>query len=213
MPSIYNSLPDILEASNTPLRLKAHLLSELSQLVVKYRLQSRTRIVLVHRHFTLGDNEQMVSLMGFHREISIVFTDGVPDPQIIAEYNVDFPQVPSLLPSKFLIRESELIPYEYSCGEQGNVKDWDITQVDKAFLAEWTQTLQRSGTETCFGLTLFENVASVLQLEHSFQHNRVSVTQPSLNVEFMDDFVPTVWSVSDDGEPSVCSGCRTCSYS
>lgn len=212
MSQVYNGLPDIMEASEALSRLENGYLSELSQLLVKYGLQSRIGISLVHRHFTLAQEEQLVDLISAQGEnvVSSVFRNGLPDNQIVKDYNLRVPDFPTIVPSKFIVRQSGLIPYEYSCVQKEQAKAFNtLDRLDSAFITGWVETLERLGIVDILGLTLLEGTEGTsLSLEKSYPDRRVSIS--CQEVGEMGDYIPSAWYIASDGEPTVCWGCSDC---
>lgn len=60
MAAVYNSLPDIEEASSTLRDLDDGILRGLSHVLLKYELNTHFGISLVHKHFDLEDENELV---------------------------------------------------------------------------------------------------------------------------------------------------------
>lgn len=67
MASLYNGLPGIAEASKMLEEHDTSVLLVLSNLLIKYQLQSRFGVVLVHKHFDLVDDSEKVVDLKEHR--------------------------------------------------------------------------------------------------------------------------------------------------
>jgi hypothetical protein len=214
MAGIYNNLPDILEASAALNRLEHSNLLELSLLLTKYGLQSRFGISLVHRHFDLAEGEELVDLISVQTRdiISTVFTNGIPDDRLVDEYNLLVPRSPTIVPSMLLVRESELIPYEYNCAEADTANLRSEDKLDEAFLSEWVKMLEKLGMPDRFGLAVLDDNQRTPRLEKSYRDKRVNITRECSEGD-LGSHVPTVWYVAGDGAPAVCSGCNCASGS
>ena len=205
-----------------------------------FNFSSSTSFNLVYASFSfidIANNEKVVnSTTGIQGDISSVFSDGVPDPVVVAEYGLNIPQSLSLIRTMFVVSSSELAPYEYRVDKEDGDKYNEIfSQIEKPFLTEWIQVLERSGMKSSFGLALLGNGGDVMRLEESYPDKRVSITRPISNKEVEDGYVHNhlssfqhehhlimnqilsiryhyyaVWSVSDEGVPRVCCGCRSC---
>jgi hypothetical protein len=212
MPNIYNSLPDIASAAQALDCLEQGFLSELSLLLIKYDLQSRFGISLVHRHFELNDDEeQLVELSG----ISSVFKNGVPDSTILHEFNLHLPDSSMIVPSMFIIRDTGLFPYEYGCTGQNDAKVTNdmLSQIDDRFFSEWTDSLARQGLTDKLGLAIMQlstdgGLGPVRLVEQTYADRRVSVSRKSFDNEDMSAYIPGVWFVGPDSQPRVCYGCQ-----
>lgn len=116
MAVVFNQLPEIQEASRQLPAIEKFVLPRLATLLVSYELQSQFNICLTHRHFVLSnDTQQVVELKSSNGEsVASVFKNDFPDLVIV---QLQIPKDPSIVPNTFLLHESELFPFEFSCME------------------------------------------------------------------------------------------------
>lgn len=206
----YNTLPDIVSASLALGQHETGLVFELGKLLVSYNLQSRFAICLVHKHFNIEDEEQVVDLRSgkdTNLVVSSVFTRGTPSDRVVRKYRLCVPASPFIVPSKFCVSESGLIPYEFDCTEadSANPPDRD-TAVNGLFLTKWVQMLKRKGTTAPLGLALLGSTDAMIRRERSFPAERVNITTEG--DEGIEKYVPTMWNIAESGEPKVCCACE-----
>src|SRR5438309_323497 len=118
MASLYNSLPNIAQASAPFRDVDCSVLWDLSTLLVKYGLTLDFGICLIHKHFDfLNDDELVADIPDKTGEstVSSVFKDLQPDGDIVAKYNLQVPCCPQVVGSRFLLTGTDIIPYEFSC--------------------------------------------------------------------------------------------------
>jgi hypothetical protein len=207
----YNSLPHIQEASKALNDLDDDYLSLIDQILIKYDLQSSLGITLVHRHFLLEDDEQLIELKCSQSDdvVSSVFKNGVPDDQVLSGYNLLIPQYPTIVPSVFIVRQSGVIPYEYCCveKEEANKLHFDILdRIDDEFCAEWVTTLERLRMVDKLGLAIIDESTNG-RVEDIYPNQRVSVYREYRVGERRDEGVSTLWTVAGDPKRS----CNRCS--
>jgi hypothetical protein len=214
----HNSLPDIAEAAITLDSVDEDTFSALRDILSKYGLCSYFGISLVHRHFDLFDDEErlvdLVDRVG-RNVVSSVFRNCVPNPQIVADYNLAVPEHPKVFGSMFIVDDLGLTPYEYSCtSEEAAIKyATTIQNLDPGFLADWLTVLKRERLCSKLGLALLEGSVAG-GLERSYPSKRVNV------VTFGDltgSWIPTVWHVGDSGnlvskDGCVCEGLVPCIF-
>ena len=135
----------------------------LAALLVTHGLQSLFNICLAHRHFALrSQDEQVVALKDQidQRPVAHVFTNGMPDPEILRKYKLQMPKEACIIPETFLIRGGKLLPYEFTCIEgdaaRQNLETIDLMQRRQDFLDGWTRVIKDHGLEDRLGLTIRE---------------------------------------------------------
>jgi hypothetical protein len=198
---LYNSLPHISEASQTASRFEDASPPELSQLIVKYGLQSHLDITLVHRHFDLeGDHEQLVELDG----VTSVFRNGVPDCQIVDQYRLQLPSRYAIVPMTFIVRKNGLIAYEYSCGESEDTRDVNniARSIDRTFIVHWVEILEHLDLMDKYGLAVSGGDRKRI-FEEFYQDKRVMVNfdEETINTAELTAAITTAWHVTEEGEP------------
>jgi hypothetical protein len=208
----YNSLPPIEEASKTLNEVQGDYLYMLGQLLVKYGVQSRLGISLVHRHFRLEDDEQLIRLRVRQSDevVSTVFKNGLPDSRIVKDYNLVTPKSSKLIPYMCIVRESGIVPYEYCCTEEeeADILYFNVlSRIDDDFLAEWTTILDRLQMVDKLGLAILED-NPVIRFEALCSDQRVTICKPGQVTTGSDEsqYITTVWMAS--GSPlEKCSSC------
>jgi len=212
MSLIYNGLPSINEATKllTAVDL-TRLLSELSQLLIHHRLNAYFGIVLVHRHFILSKNEQMVAVKDGENMVTSVFKNGLPDRQVFPQFNLSVPSVLTIVASSLAVRKSGLLAYEYKCtNDAGACAQREIMKsINSSFRAEWVDILERFEVDNGFGLIVLEDENIEFKREELYPKERVSVHRrimgKQMEAEIMD--IPTVWYSSGRGPVTVCQSC------
>jgi len=208
MSSFYNELLLLQEASEvlTNGGDKAALVV-LCNLLAKFHLDAHFGIILVHRHFELTGDEQMVDLPGETQlTVTSVFKNGRPDSHVVGEYNLEIPSSPAIVPTSFIVRNAKLLPYEFAyipTEDAGSYAD-TVTRIDSRFRKEWVETLKKFEMVDRFGVTTLGG-ARGLRCEQSYTDKRVSVLRRVNEIDAT--LVPTVW-YSDCGAPRVCGGCE-----
>ena len=199
MAHIYNSIPYIQEAMTSLPVLQSAVLPLLNTLLAHYELASKFGVVLVHRHFDLIDSgEQVVDLKGPGTIVSSVFKNGQPDSQIVMEYALQVPDVYTIVPAKFIVRD-ELIPYEYMCipKEEEPVYTLNTETVPIQFLREWNLILKSYCAEDKMGLVDILNVEEESGMEHTDPERRLNIVTLSEYIE-EGSYVPTLWQPQGD---------------
>lgn len=199
MAHIYNSIPYIQEAVTSLPVLQSAVLPLLNTLLAHYELASKFGVVLVHRHFDLVDSgEQVVDLKGPGTIVSSVFKNGQPDSQIVMEYALQVPDVYTIVPAKFIVRD-ELIPYEYMCvpKEEEPVYASNTETVPIQFLREWNLILKSYCAEDKMGLVDILNVEEESGMEHTDPERRLNIVTLSEYIE-EGSYVPTLWQPQGD---------------
>jgi len=201
MAHIYNSIPHIEEAARSLPVLESSVLPQLNSLLTNYELESKFGVVLVHRHFDLVDSEeQVVDLKGPGTVVSSVFKNGRPDSQIVNEYSLELPEVYTIVPAKFIVRD-ELIPYEYTCvpkeEEMAFISHSENVPVE--FLREWTLILRNYCAEDKMGLVDILTADDENGTERTDHERRLNVVTLS---EFFggSNYVPTLWQPQRDSK-------------
>jgi hypothetical protein len=153
MSHIYNSLPYIEETSHLLPSLQDSVLPEARSLLQQYNLSPLFGVVLLHRHFTLSDQEQVVDLPGPGTIVSSIFAAGHPNEQVIQEYNLRLPEEYTIVPARFLVRQQVLVPYEFKCiSSEDEMEYLARRRVPEGFLRDWAEVLERNGAEGMLGI-------------------------------------------------------------
>jgi hypothetical protein len=207
---LYNSLPHISQASQTARRFENTSPPELSQLILKYGLESRLDITLVHRHFDLeDDHEQLVELDG----VTSVFRNGVPDCQIVDQYHLQLPNCYAIVPTTFIVRNTGLIAYEHSCGESEHTRDVNnITRrIDQTFIMHWVEILEHLDLMDQYGLAVSGGDRKRI-FEEFYEDQRVMVNfdEDAVNTAEVTAAITTAWHVTKEGEPP--DGVKKCKH-
>ena len=213
MTLIYNELPSIDEAIKTLSAIDlTRLLSELGQVLIKYGLNACFGIVLVHRHFILAEDEQMVELKDGEKLITCVFTNGIPDAQVVNKFNLHVPSLPEVVGSSLVVTKSGLLAYEYRCTTDSRAREQleIMNGVSLDFRADWSDVLEKFGMENRFGLIALEDEDLRFRCEESFLNERVSIHWDIVNRGSSDEPMetPTVWYASDLGHLMECRKCQ-----
>lgn len=210
---IYNELLTIQDAfKDLSIERINAVLIELSQLLMKYRLHTYFGIALVHRHFTLEDDEQMVDLTSGENIVTSVFKNGIPCGHVVTKFNLRIPSSLTIVPSRFIVCESGLLGYEYTCTDeqQAYVSNNIVNNIDSKFFSDWIDLLDRYGMYNKFGLMALQADELVFRREESYNMERLSVHRR--DISGMSKCIPTVW-YAGDGAPKVCRGCDHCDES
>jgi hypothetical protein len=213
MSPIYNDLPTIQDAfKDMSIEGINAVLIELSQLLMGYRLHTYFGIALVHRHFTLEDDEQMVDLTSGENIVTSVFKKGTPGSHVVTKFNLRIPSSVTIVASSFIVCESGLLPYEYTCldEKQAHIGNNIINDIGSKFCSDWIDLLERFGMHNKFGLMALKADELVFRREESYNMERLSINRRDVNN--IDKCIPTVWYVGD-GAPKVCMGCDHCDES
>ena len=203
MAGFYNSLPHIEEAIKALNEVDGAYLPILGQLLINYGVQSRLGISLVHRHFSLEDDEQLTRVRVRQSEevISTVFKNGIPESQIVEDYNLLISESSKLVPSMFIIRESGIVPYEYCYTEEAdaNILHFNtLSRIDDDFVAEWVAILKRWHLVDRLGLAIL-NDEPICLIEATCSDKRVTVfRQSAIGDDKNNDYIPTVWIVGGE---------------
>jgi len=213
MSLIYNGLPSGIDQATKLLTAVdlTRLLSELSQLLIYHRLNAYFGIVLVHRHFILSENEQMVAVKDGENMVTSVFKNGLPDRQVFTQFNLSVPSVLTIVASSLVVHKSGLLAYEYKCtNDAGACAQREIMKyINSSFRAEWVDILERFDVDDGFGLIVLEDENIEFKREESFPKERVSVHRRIIGkkseAETMD--IPTMWYSSGRGPVTVCQSC------
>jgi len=225
---LYNSLPDIVEASRNVSALERSVIPTLADLLVTYGLHPRFNICLIHKHFSLLDRaEKVVNMKGENISVSSVFKDNSPDPIIVEKFALKIPTgQQTIVPDTFLVRRYRLIPYEFCCLDKPAAQRLVDTanNVDPAFLRAWQGTLVDCNfAERCGLLAKIPEVHTndeKIDREISDSKLRVNVKMQSAWSEafgagIASQAIPTSWEVKkEEGLPPVirCSDvCFLCS--
>ena len=193
----YNSLPPVEEASKALNEVGYDYLSILGQLLIKYGVQSRLGISLVHRHFRLEDDEQLtrVRVRQSDEVISTVFKNGIPDSQIVKDYDLLIPESSKLVPSMFIVRHSGIIPYEFCCIEEedANILYFNtLSRIDDDFVSEWVTILDECKMGDRLGLAIL-NDNSTCAVEAMCSDKRVRIFRQCAIGGDKTEYIPTVW--------------------
>lgn len=212
MSPFYNTLLSIHEVSNGPSISNVNrLLVDLSHLLVKYRLHYFFGIALVHRHFILAEDEQMVDLTSTDSEniVTSVFKNGLPDSKVVDNFNLHVPSLPKVVPSRFLVRKSELVAYEFMCADEDRAREYSnlVNRITPQFRADWVAVAEKVGVTDRFGLAALVAGEQVFRREESYMKERLSIHRRKFNTP--SECIPTVWYVGD-GTPRVCRDCDHC---
>jgi hypothetical protein len=207
MSSFYNELLLLQEASKVLAKNVDQALLALCNLLAKFHLDAHFGIILVHRHFELGGDEQMVDLPGEAQiTVTSVFKNGRPDSHVVGEYKLEIPSSPAIVPTSFIVRNAKLLQYEFSYipeDDAGSYADL-VTHINSRFRKEWVETLQRFEMVDRFGITTLGGGRPGLRCEESYTEKRVSVLRMVNEIDTA--LIPTVW-YSDNGAPRVCNRC------
>jgi len=206
MSAFYNELLFIQEASKALTNEVDLALIELSKVLGKFRLHTQFGIALVHRHFELADDEQLVDLSNEEITVTSVFKNGLPDSHVVREYDLEVPFTPTIVPTSFIVRNSQLLPYEFTCIPHDKSTSYShiLTRVNGRFRCEWVEILERFGIVDRFGITALGSEKPRFRGEQSNTTIRQSVLRKEL--EFAENLTPTVW-YSAGGKPTVCIAC------
>jgi hypothetical protein len=201
MAHIYNSIPHIEEAARCLPDLQSSVLPQLNNLLTNYDLESKFGVVLVHRHFDLVDaEEQVVDLKGPGTIVSSVFKNGQPDSQIVNEYALEVPEVYTIVPAKFIVRD-ELVPYEYMCVPKEEERAYTSHTQDLPieFLREWYIILRNYCAEDKMGLADLLTADDENGTEHTDHERRLNIVTLS---EYLGgaNYVPTLWQPQGDSK-------------
>jgi hypothetical protein len=211
MATLYNTLPRVQDASEALEGLGQKPLTELGLLLTKYGLQRQFGICLAHKHFDLENNkEQVVDLKDTNGNfiVSSIFTNGEPDFVIVKNYHLDLPELPEIIPSKFLVHESGLIPYEYCCIRKEEDEPAIHINPDATFLLDWVGVLERSDMRDKLGLALLQDDRTT-GVERSYPSLRLNIT--TVMRGNITDYTPTMWHVGEGGEIVTDDWCIACS--
>jgi len=206
---LYNSLHDMVECDPLVPTLEIEVIPRLLDLVRKYNLDETVGISLAHKHWDLrSDDEKVVDLENHSHTISSVFTNGKPNPQTLQSWNLFVPESPAIVPSKFLVRGSDMIPYEYDCVDSNEATSRlaRIEALPAAFLEQFTALAALSPMPEIMGLTVLPSGGVPDQWESSYVKSRLNVS--TFGVNNSPDFhgVATLWLVDNDG-PIKCKKC------
>jgi len=201
MAHIYNNIPYIEDAARSLPVLELSVLPQLNNLLTCYELDSKFGVVLVHRHFDLVDaEEKVVDLKGPGTVVSSVFKNGRPDSQIVNEYSLELPEVYTIVPAKFIVRD-ELIPYEYTCvpkeEEMAFISHSENVPVE--FLREWTLILRNYCAEDKMGLVDILTADDENGTERTDHERRLNIVTLS---EYLGgaNYIPTLWQPQSDSK-------------
>lgn len=206
MSAFYNELLFIHEASKVLTNEIDLALVELSKVLGKFCLHAHFGIALVHRHFELAEDEQLVDLSNEEVTVTSVFKNGIPDSHVVREYNLEVPSIPKIVPTSFIVRNSQLIPYEFACIQHDKTASYGriLTRINRRFRCEWVAILERFGMVDRFGITALGSEKPIFRGEQSNTNIRQSILRKGL--DFAENLIPTVW-YSAGGKPIVCTAC------
>jgi|SRR5271170_1657123 len=198
---MYNDLPSIHSAVRSVNLVEADYLSILGQLLVKYGVHTHLGIGLVHRHFRLEDHEQLTRIRlppcNDVQVLSTVFNNGIPDPEILKNYNISLSPSSKLVPSMFMVRESGIVPYEFYCMEEEEADSLYfnvLSRIDEEFISEWVAALEDLQVVDVLGLAILNRSQTVL-VEEISTDNRVSVYRHCTDGDGI-QFIPTIWTAA-----------------
>jgi hypothetical protein len=214
MASVYNGLPNIQDANVVFQSLPPDSLEDCAILLRKYKLEEHLGINLIHRHFTLeNDDEQVVEVKDSHtnRSVASVFTHGIPNQHLVELYGIDVPEIFTIVPSTVLVRRSGVVPIEYRClatGIRGELHNMLPNHLEPEFVDEWMAALDALGMNDRIGLSILGE-GFELSFEESFSRDRVLVASRSSFSSSVSG-VPTVWRVggSDITPEEHCENCE-----
>jgi hypothetical protein len=195
MSHVYNNIPLIEDAALSLSLLQTFVLPQLKALLIEHHLEIEFGIVLVHRHFSLNDShEQVVDVRGPGILVSSVFSHGLPDPEIVRDYDLEIPNPFAVVASKFLVRE-ELIPYEYKCvpKDQAVLCNSRTEKLPRRFLKEWYDILGKYYARDKMGLVDMSTEEEIDGYEWSNSARRLNVVTVTTGTGKHDSYVPTLW--------------------
>jgi len=195
----YNSaMEDSLVSPDFVLNLTTRILPSLADILVRYNLTTHFNIFLPHRHFSLAKNERVVRLPTDTADTSVfsVFKDNSPDPAIVEDYNLSIPEVPAVVPFRFLVGDN-LVPFEYACLDRESAQGIHFEDVTPEFFAEWAANLHDNSVECPLGLSLRSDNGNTNRRCDAAR--RVDVEMP---VEESDgpEVFPSEWSIEAGSE-------------
>jgi len=193
----YNNLSQVEEAFKALNEVEDDYLSILSQLLIKYDVESRLGISLVHRHFHLEDDEQLtkVRVRQSEKVISTMCTNGIPDSRIVKDYDLLISQSSRIVPSMFIIHHSGIVSYEFSCIEKEDVNILyfhTLSRIDDDFISEWTTILDGRKMVDRLGLAIL-NDNSTCAVEAICPDKRVRIFRQCAIENDKTEYIPTVW--------------------
>lgn len=149
---VYNTLPYIDDVTQIPHDNAADI-SDLKQLLVKYKLPDNVRIKLVHIHFKLKEGEVFAARdVKIPKQGTVNIMQAIPVSQHAPLYGYHF----------YVDKEGNLSAYEYM-----EAPGPDISE-QRAFLEEFCQLVQNRGLQHKLGLSIrhTENDESTNELEY-----------------------------------------------
>ena len=138
---IFNSIPDIHDARDafTAKDGRAFVDTVFIPLVLKYGLEEKVGLGLLHRHFALGNGEKLVEL----NNISTAWD--------VEDDETSSPVGGQILPTAFLIQDGRFMPYEFCftpINRQPTFKSVDLTDPNiQSFLEEFVRAVKDAGLD------------------------------------------------------------------
>lgn len=200
----YNDLPDIMEADKQ-LRLlgRESIVETLCNVILKFRLQDRIGIRLLHRHSVIDDNESMVERDEFDSSGRPCLATRV-EPQSSAR---------TALANTWRIHSGKLHAYEYSSPESLNSP---TARIDAEFITEFEKVTTQNSVTRLLGLCLIDKKFFQLRpgaetdyglVEESDVQARTNVVRwvPAAEINSL-TYIQAMWKASVVDDPIL--GCK-----
>jgi hypothetical protein len=189
-PSVFNNLPSLNEVNTKAKEVDAAsvIASEIANLFVKYEVQASFGVQLLHHHFNLHNDEQLVDVGG----AAIPWCLGHAEDLNSRVY-----------PTSWVFKGDTYHPYEFQFSPPSQTLP--AIDIDSTFLVAFNDVLKKYNLQGILGLRALKDKAE--------RKPEMEITQGRANVTF--DYLPdgtekaveATWAFEGDGSPTVRSYC------
>ena len=183
----FNSLPDIIQSDHVfKKRCTPEVLGEICQTFRKYQVQDVFGLALLHQHFEIQQNEQLVTF----GNVAVPIKSSLEGLSVAA--------------SRWAFSGDKLIPYEFTAWAENIDMD-----THAAFLVEMSQALRSSGLAHNLGLCSAGSIAGKdSEPTVEFTSGRANVTLPFDRDPQEGNSVDAAWKITQGMHPLKTSSCE-----